>query len=337
MAGEEIWSFISYAHDDNLPLGGGQDEEGFVSFLQRMLEVKLRDIGAQEARLWRDAKCFSNGDPYDVEIEDALKKSAILVVVMSRNWLKRPYCLKELDEFVRFRKTSGVANVEERIVVVGKQYVPKAERPAPLQVQEGFAFYDRDPQDDVAGEKPFFDLGAACNKRFFDARNFLAEHLQKRIQRILAGAGTGTSPPYDVRIAAPTGRTVYLAKPAVDMEAAYNRLALELQGRGYNVVPDVSSNIPNTGAREYIDDALKSAELSIHLVGEKPGFAPDDDDLPRIVKLQLARARTGGIGSGRRRREIPPGRLGAEGSRGERRRGPRDDRARPDRGALPLR
>ena len=39
-----------------------------------------------------------------------------------------------------------------------------------------------------------------------------------------------------------------------------------------------------------MDQALKASELSIHLVGEKPGFAPDDD-APRIVKLQLMRAR----------------------------------------------
>jgi hypothetical protein len=33
------------------------------------------------------------------------------------------------------------------------------------------------------------------------------------------------------------------------------------------------------------------AELSIHLVGEKPGFAPHDERLDHIVKLQLALAR----------------------------------------------
>ena len=96
----------------------------------------------------------------------------------------------------------------------------------------------------------------------------------------------------DTKIAAENGRTVYLAKPAADMEQAYSRLALELQGRGYCVVPDVSSGIPSTSARAYIDVALNKAELSIHLVGEKRGFAPDDDDTPEpIVKLQLMRAR----------------------------------------------
>ncbi|HXZ17929.1 MAG TPA: toll/interleukin-1 receptor domain-containing protein [Roseiarcus sp.] len=286
----DVWSFISYAHDDNLPTGGGQDEEGFVSFLHRMLQMRLRDQGVQEAKLWRDAKRFSKGDPYDVEIEDALKKSELLIIVMSRNWLKRPYCLKEFNEFVRLRQSDGVS-VEERIVVVGKQFIPREQRPGPLRVQEGFAFFDRDPENDVEIEKPFFDLGKICNDRFLEVRNDLATHLLKRVQLIAAGGGTGTSLPPDIKIAAPNGRTVYLAKPAVDMEQAYNRLALELQGRGYSVAPDLSSNIPNTGARDYVDEALRSAELSIHLLGDKPGFAPDDDDLPRIVKLQLMRAR----------------------------------------------
>ena len=292
MADDSVWSFISYAHDDNLPTGGGQDEEGFVSFLQRMLDVKLKDLGAQQAKLWRDSKRFSDGDPFDVEIEDALKKSALLIVVMSRNWLSRPYCKKELDDFIRYRQGAGVANVEERIVVVCKQYVPKENRPAPLQVQEGFAFYERDPQDDVAGEKPFFNLGKPTDERqFFDVRDGLAILIQKRISRLSAGPVTDTTVRPEVTIAKPNGRTVYLAKPATDMEQAYNRLALELQARGYAITPDVSSNIPNTGAAAYVDDALAKSELSIHLVGEKGGFAPDDDDAPRIVKLQLMRAR----------------------------------------------
>ena len=311
MAGEDVWSFISYAHDDNLPTGGGADEEGFVSFLERMLEVQLRDIGAQEAKLWRDAKRFSNGDPFDAEIEDALKKSAILIVVMSPNWLKRPYCLKELDAFVRLRKMNGVDRVEERIIVVGKQYVARENRPEPLRVQEGFSFFDRDAENDVSAEKRFFDGGKICDPRFLKIRDALAELLGKRVQRVVAGGAMGTLVPPDVRIAGPTGRTVYLAKPAADMEQAYGRLALELQGRGYSVVPDVSANIPNTGARDYIDAGTQ-------------GRRAVDPSRRREVRLRAgrgrpaahrqaaadARPRTGGRRTGPQRPEIPAGRLG---------------------------
>ena len=76
------------------------------------------------------------------------------------------------------------------------------------------------------------------------------------------------------------------------MEAAYSRLAFELQGKGYTVVPEVNSDIPkNATVRDYVKTALEKAEVSVHLVGEKRGFVPDDDELDPIVKLQLRFAR----------------------------------------------
>ena len=76
------------------------------------------------------------------------------------------------------------------------------------------------------------------------------------------------------------------------MEAAYSRLAFELQGKGYAVVPEVNSDIPkNAAVRDYVRSALDKAEVSVHLVGEKRGFVPDDDALDPIVKLQLGFAR----------------------------------------------
>src|SRR5260370_26355513 len=98
--------------------------------------------------------------------------------------------------------------------------------------------------------------------------------------------------PPDRTIASANGRIVYLAKPAGDMEDAYSRLALELQGHGYSVVPEASSDIPkNATALGYVRDALAKAELSIHVLGEKRGFEPDDETGDPIVKLQLVQAR----------------------------------------------
>jgi hypothetical protein len=285
--------FISYARDDNMPTGPDPAEEGFVSFLQRMLEAKLRGDGAP-VQLWRDARRFSAGDLFDNEIEEALKTSAVLVVVMSNNWLSRPYCQKELDKFVRYRQDERIENVKERIVLVGKQFVPFQNRPGPLQGQVGFLFYDYDPNDSMQGEKPFFDLGKAQDDRFFAVRSDLAQHLERRAKVIAAGGGTGTKLEPGVAIAAPTGRTVFLAKPATDMEQAYRRLALDLQAHGFAVEPDVSQDIPHSNAREYIQRALEKSELSVHLIGEKPGIAPEDEDAPRLVKLQLVEARRRG-------------------------------------------
>jgi hypothetical protein len=290
---DEIGIFVSYAHDDDLQLWASKDKKGFVTFFCEMLRAKLRDLGATRARIWLDRQRISDGDQFDGKIDDGLKNAHLLVVVMSNNWLSRPYCRKELDAFVEFRRAAGIENVAERVVVVGKGHVDRLKRPPLLQTQEGFLFYARDDQNDVADVKPYFNRGDACDDRFYDRRDDLAAFLQRRVDRLAEGAGTGAIATEGKQlIASPNGRTIYLAKPAADMEAAYSRLAFELQGKGYTVVPEVNSDIPrNAAVRDYVKTALEKAEVSVHLVGEKRGFVPDDDELDPIVKLQLKFAR----------------------------------------------
>jgi TIR domain len=289
--GDEVWVFVSYAHDDDLQLSASKDEKGFVTFFCEMLRTKLRDLGAARIRIWLDRQRISDGDQFEGKIDDGLHRAQILLVVMSNNWLSRPYCRKELDEFVELRRTAGIDNVAERVVVIGKGHVDRLKRPPLLQTQEGFLFFARDDQNDVADVKPFFNRGDACDDRFYDRRDDLAAFLQRRVDRIAAGAGTGAVAVPGQPIASPNGRTIYLAKPAADMEGAYSRLAFELQGKGYTVLPEVNSDIPkNAAVRDYVKTALEKAEVSVHLVGEKRGFIPEDE-LDPIVKLQLAFAR----------------------------------------------
>jgi hypothetical protein len=74
------------------------------------------------------------------------------------------------------------------------------------------------------------------------------------------------------------------------MREAYSRLAFELQGKGFTVVPNVTADLPNDAtALSIVNEALAQAEASVHLIGERPGFAPEG--LDPIVKLQLAQAR----------------------------------------------
>ena len=109
---------------------------------------------------------------------------------MSHNWMQRPYCMKELEAFAELRKKSGVPNVEERMIVVGKGHVDRLRRPFELQGQEGFLFYARDETNGVSDVTPFFNRGKA-NSQFYDRRDQLTTFLQKRVDRIAAGAAVG--------------------------------------------------------------------------------------------------------------------------------------------------
>src|SRR5580698_2721022 len=286
---DDVVIFLSYAHDDDLILSPDPDEPGFVSFLDQQLRLKLRDLGARQANVWRDRRRISQGDQFADIIDDGLKRAELLVVVMSPNWMQRPYCRKELETFLSMRKAAGVANPATRMLVIGKGYVDRSARPPELQGQEGFLFYSRDDGNDVSAITPFFNRGK-CNDRFYTELDDLAGGLQKRVTQILSGARAPQTAQQTAPIVTPNGRTVFLAKPASDMKTAYVRLVTELQGKGFTVAPDPSADVPSdTSAEALINDALSRAEVFIHLVGDSRGFAPEG--LDNIVKLQLGLAR----------------------------------------------
>ena len=286
---DEVVIFLSYAHDDDLILSPGPDELGFVSSLDQQLRLKLRDLGARQANVWRDHRRIGQGDQFADIIDDGLNRAELFVVVMSPNWMQRPYCRKEFETFLSLRKAAGVANPATRMLVVGKGYVDRSARPPELQAQEGFLFYSRDDENDVSAVTPFFNRGR-CSKRFYAELDDLASGLQQRVTQILKGSPAPELPRSSPPIVAPNNRTIFLAKPASDMKASYVRLVTELQGRGFTVAPDPSADIPSDNAAEaFVTDALSKAEVFVHLVGDSSGFAPEG--LENIVKLQLGLAR----------------------------------------------
>src|SRR5277367_4617743 len=75
----DVVIFMSYAHDDDLVLSADPDELGFVSFLDQQLRLKLRDLGARQANVWRDRRRISEGDQFADIIDEGLKRAELLV------------------------------------------------------------------------------------------------------------------------------------------------------------------------------------------------------------------------------------------------------------------
>ena len=194
MPAEDVFIYVSYAHDDDLPTGGLPGEVGFVTFLIKMLELKLRELGAVHAKIWNHRKRIIDSDRV---IDEELGKAALLIVVMSQNWIRRPYCQKELETFCDFREKAGASNVvRDHIVVAGKDPVDRLMRPLDLQGPgEGFLFYALDDTDKVGDAKPFYVRGEA-NDRFFGVRDELALSLQRRVDRFVPAAGIRVEMPF---------------------------------------------------------------------------------------------------------------------------------------------
>jgi hypothetical protein len=276
---EDVWIFLSYAHDDDLATSGLKDEEGFVSYLHRLLELKLRDLGAQRAKIWRDRKRFSRGDQFDKEIDDALTKAEILIVLMSPNWLQRPYCIKEFDQFFRMKQSASVTNIADRMVVVSKGYVDVDKRPSLLRSQEGFAFYERDEQNDASETKDYFNLGK-------DMRDALARHIQKRVNAI-----GEVSPEIQIpRTTAVSGNIAAVAKAFSAGDDAYSLLELRVRPG--------SLGFYTVDAKLYDSMNCNTDQRPTYSAAKETTFqAPSVDFRDKLINIQKSFARS--LGSSR--------------------------------------
>ena len=97
--------FVSYARDDDEPPPDDPGAKGFVSYLRDQLQYELRQLGQPYPELWRDTGPNRTGHQFEPDLSEALANSSLLLVVLSRNWIARDWCRRELDEFVKLFTT----------------------------------------------------------------------------------------------------------------------------------------------------------------------------------------------------------------------------------------
>jgi hypothetical protein len=256
----DLQIFMSYARDDDEPTPGVDDELGFVSALHLQLNHELKHQGYPRPQIWRDIEQIEKAEGFESKLVDAIGKSDLLLVVLSRNWPKRPYCLDELRLFVAHCAAKGW-QARERIIVVRKQMVADAECPQLFQVTgktEGYNYFRfSGPNREAGYEQPLYWRGQVKHDLYYHRCSELGGYLFRTAKRF---ADNTPLPPMP--------RTIYLAKPAQDMELAYLRVANDLMAQGHRVVPSPNEDIPSdASAAALIEEAMASADLSIHLLG----------------------------------------------------------------------
>jgi hypothetical protein len=265
------------------------DVKGFVTFLHEQLALEFMRLGPVRPRIWRDIHGIEAGEQFERKIKNALKNSHILLVVLSRNWLDREFCRKELQWFSEAWSGLDSEEIKSRIVLVCKHHIEPGRRPDLLQGQEGYKFYSIENPKHVlaadsqfAPEREFFSRGRIRDDRYMDQLEALAVYLWRTAEEPPA--------PHPPAHAPLNGRTIYVAIPAGDMREAYGTIVAELQRRGYAVVPDSMKNLPlDLSLANVIDNSFRDAEASVHLLGDGSGGIPEGEEEP-IVQLQLTRA-----------------------------------------------
>lgn len=82
--------FISFSHTDNLAREGAN---GWIDRFREELEIWLIRRALKDLSIWWDKEKLRGNTNFDARIEDCLSKTALLVVVHSRNYCPSDYCL----------------------------------------------------------------------------------------------------------------------------------------------------------------------------------------------------------------------------------------------------
>jgi len=278
--------FISYAHIDNAPPPDKKD--GWVTFFHTALQVRLRQLLGAELAIWRDAKVQGNDYLSDTLLKQ-FPKIAVLVSILSPRYIQSEWCLRELQEFAEVAEKTGGLSIEDkaRIFKVVKTLISREEHPKPLQGLLGYEFFAVDAHKDRAAEfRP--ELGPEAEQKFFAKLEDLAYDIHLLLKTLKARQ---SGAPATTR-ASGSGPAVYLAPTTSDLSEAYDKIRRELLERNCRVLPAGDLPLHNTVAlKNRVLADLGLCKFSVHLIGAKYGFVPEDETHSLIeIQHELASA-----------------------------------------------
>jgi hypothetical protein len=274
--------FLSYAHEDNNP---DRHDKGWVELFHGQLLAQLAKVNGKRVSVWRDRE-LKRGEKFDPVIEKAVRGSGLMISLITKTYLERDYCKQEIDWFCdEARKGSPglVVNDVPRVLPVLLYNVPFDSWPDVCRGTSGYAFHDiADPHDPSIGRPldPNSDT-------YWDRLRVLVDEVVDYLNRLHEQETPGT--PHTGNGVRPF--RVFLAQAADDMVRDRRFLKRELEAQGVDIISVAPAPGEELIFGEQVAEAVKTADLSVHVFGRLPGRPVDEDgdDLETTAPLVEAR------------------------------------------------
>lgn len=276
--------FISYAHIDNKPLT--EEQKGWVSAFDSALKNRLPVLLGRKADIWRDQK-LKGDEIFADEIVDQFPKLKVMVSIVSPRYLESDWCRKELEEFYETANRSGGVRVgnKSRIFKIVKTPVPQDKYPKEISNVLGYEFFES--CDDGHFREFILEKGSSTYYKFIERFEDVAQDLCQLIKMLDSNIRSAEPPPSDPK------KTIYLAKTTSDLEPARDNIRRDLEKRGYTVFPDQELPIDDR-FRQAVEDYLQRCRLAVHLIGNKYGLVPEDEQ-HSMVEIQCQLSQSGSL------------------------------------------
>lgn len=261
----EIDVLITFAEKDNET--AQKNETGWVSQFKKFLELMLLQVLGTKPNIVLKSE-------FDTATAPALNNAAILVAVVTKEFVESGRCLDNVEAFHKATASSKI----NRIFKVMKAPLTVQEQPPRLRDLIGYEMYQLDTETGMQKEYSDF-FSQEAEKQYWMKLVDLAYDIHEALMILNEGdIKAGVKNIYK-------RKSIYLAETGHDLSVQRNIIKRELQRHGYIVLP---KNTLPTGVNEVeatVRKDLEECSLSVHLIGSAYGEIPEGDDRS-IVDIQ---------------------------------------------------
>lgn len=262
--------FINCALIDDQPLS--TDQRGWVSQLQRHLEVRLEQLWGEPLKISRYP--MPAGDPpVSEEFFNELARVKTMVSVVSPPFIKAEGCRRKVAAFHQHAANQGGLwyGDKARLLKVVKTPVEMRDMPSPLsEIFARLADFNFFELDTATGRVREFDesFGPVAKQRFFERIYDLAQELCLVLKAGRSGQQTSDAAHF-------TGRTIFLAETTADLRTDRDSLRRELVEMGHRVLPEGVLPLDRDELEASVRKYLDQCQIAVHLVGSRYGLIPE--------------------------------------------------------------
>ena len=261
----DIDVLITFAEKDNEAVQ--KIEQGWVSQFKKFLELMLFQVLGTKPNIVMKSE-------FDSATSPALNNAAILVAILTKEFVESGRCLDNLESFY---KVSAISKIN-RVFKVIKSPLTVQEQPPRLRDMIGYEMYQLDVETGIMKEYSDF-FSQEAEKQYWMKMVDLAYDIHEALIILKEGDLKGEIKNIYKR------KTIYLAETGHDISVQRNIIKRELQRHGYIVLPKNTLPTQINEVEKVVRQDLEECSLSIHLVGSAYGEIPTDSDRS-IVDVQ---------------------------------------------------
>jgi hypothetical protein len=265
----EIDVLITFAEKDNE--AAQKSEQGWVSQFKKFLELMLLQVLGSKPNIVLKSE-------FDTATAPALNNAAILVSVLTSEFVQSGRCLDNVEAFYKATESSKI----NRVFKVLKAPLTLQEQPPRLRDLIGYDMYQLDTETGM--EKEYSDFfSQEAEKQYWMKLVDLAYDIHDALMILNEG---------DIKSEVKNiykRKSIYLAETGHDISVQRNIIKRELQRHGYIVLPKNTLPTKATELEREVKKDLAECSLSIHLVGSAYGEIPEGAERSIVdIQNQLA-------------------------------------------------